>query len=306
MNRTNAINCINADKKINIFQRLTWLCVNYINNIIFPNKSNLLIKQFIPNLSEENWNRIDKIDSPSRVLSDLFWMNINWTEVKKELAEINLLDTGCGDGNYFHKLNTFSHSYINKYCGIDIEKKDNWDHLKEDYSNVDFKIVNSDSLIEYIPNDLNLFISQSAIEHFEEDLVYFQQIKDFIDTTKNDVIQIHLFPAASCLTQYIWHGIRQYTPRTIEKITKIFDNTKSYSVLYKLGGNLSNKLHKEFITFPVYFKNEDYRYVKKDEYAKQLKFSIENDKNGDCPSFYALIIHSNYKNKIFENMQSLD
>ena len=297
---TNIIPCINADKPINKFERLSWLVTNYLNNNILPNKSNLDIRQFIPTELEDNWSNVNLCSSPSRVLSDLFWMQLDWKSIENEIDRINILDTGCGDGEYFLKLNEFSNEILNTYCGIDIEKKDKWKSFKQEYSNVDFKEINSNDILNIIPKESNFFISQSAIEHFEEDLIYFQHLKNFISHTSNDVIQVHLFPAASCITQYIWHGIRQYTPRSVSQITKLFEETNSYSVLYKLGGNLSNQVHKEFITKPVYLKGMDYRVTKEDQYKNKLKHAITNDKNGKDPSFYALIIHSNYKNKIFQ------
>ena len=112
----------------------------------------------------------------------------------------------------------------------------------------------SNDLVEHIPKDTNLFISQSAIEHFDDDLIYFRNIKSHIDKYKNNTIQIHLFPSAACIKKYLWHGIRQYTPRTISKITDIFDDDKTYSVLYKLGGENCNKLHLDYITKPIYLK----------------------------------------------------
>jgi hypothetical protein len=143
-----------------------------------------------------------------------------------------------------------------------------------------------------------MFISQSAIEHFDNDLMYFYQIKDFINKTKNNVVHVHIFPSAACLKKYLWHGVRQYTPRTISKITKIFDNDNTYSILYKLGGGNSNKLHFNYITKPILTEKADYRET--DEYFGLLKDAIVEDLiDNDNPSFYALVIHSNYTNKIF-------
>lgn len=305
MKYTNSLPCVNGDKKLNVFERVIWLFVNFLNNSFDSAKSNLTIHQFIPKVSSASWSYIDKSSSPSRVLSDLFWFQTDWLKVENELGQINILDTGCGSGEYFFKFNKFSHNKITNYCGIDIEEKSTWESLKNENSNINFKKINSNNLLDFIPTNTNLFVSQSAIEHFEEDLVYFSQIKDFIDRTKNNTIQIHLFPSSSCLTQYVWHGIRQYTPRSISKITKIFEDEKSYSVLYKLGGKLSNKVHRDYITIPMYIKKKDDRELKKDEYIRKLQYAIEHDINGEEPSFYALVIHSNYENIIFENMKSL-
>jgi SAM-dependent methyltransferase len=304
---SSSLHTLNNDNKLNIFQRVLWMIFNYINNKFLPNFSNINIKQFNPIINNDDWNNIGAKSSPSRAFSDLFWLKIDWKALGKELKDVNILDTGCGNGDYFKKLNAFSNNSIHKYCGIDIGENKNWDSVKQEFLNTEFKVVDSKKLIGYIPKDTNIFISQSAIEHFDNDLMYFSQIKDFINQTKNNVVQIHIFPSAACLKKYLWHGVRQYTPRTISKIIDIFDNDNSYSVLYKLGGGESNKLHFNYITKPLWTEKIDYRETKADEYFNLLKESMTKDlMDNSEPSFYALVIHSNFKNKIFENMPSLN
>ena len=66
-------------------------------------------------------------------------------------------------------------------------------------------IENSSSNIsEFIDNETNLFITQSAIEHFNYDLEYFEQIKTFIDKKQKNIIQIHLFPSPVSLWLYLF------------------------------------------------------------------------------------------------------
>ncbi len=168
------------------------------------------------------------------------------------------------------------------------------------YKNIRFYQLDSTNIIDYIPRTTNLFITQSAIEHFDEDLHFFEQIRDFILMTSNNVIQIHLFPSSAQLKLGLFHGIRQYTLRTISKITRIF-NDFSYSVLFGLGGNECNSLHWNFITKPRLARIGDLRETKTNEYNKRLINAIRNDmnKHQKYPTFYALVIHSNWKEKIF-------
>ena len=63
---------------------------------------------------------LDKLTSPSRKLSDLFWINQNWCELENNLGTINVCDIGCGSGNYYIKLKKYSNNKINKYKGLDI------------------------------------------------------------------------------------------------------------------------------------------------------------------------------------------
>ena len=59
---------------------------------------------------------------------------------------------------------------------------------------ITFEQRNSNNILDVIPAGTNFFISQSAIEHFESDLMYFRHIKAFIDCTNNNTVQIYVFP----------------------------------------------------------------------------------------------------------------
>ncbi len=121
-------------------------------------------------------------------------------------------------------------------------------------------------------------------------------------------IQVHLFPSSTCLKLYLAHGVRQYTPRTVSKITRIF-KPFSYSILYSLGGKAYNQLHYKYITIPTLLhliglsKFSDLRDTKIEKYNKSIREIIRSNKNKviSQPSFYALIIHSNYNKNIFKN-----
>jgi hypothetical protein len=136
---------------------------------------------------------------------------------------------------------------------------------------------------------------------------FFEDIRKFINRRVSNTIQIHLFPSAACLKLYLFHGVRQYTPRTTSKITQIFEPDNTYSMLYRLGGTNCNRLHFRLITKYRLTRSEDWRYLKPQEYKnlviKAVQEDIQNPSKSE--SFYALIIHSNYRDKIFEKMCSL-
>ena len=197
---------------------------------------------------------------------------------------------------------------ISTYYGVDAVPHETWDTLQQRHGFVTFAQLTSNEISDSIPRDTNLFVSQSAIEHFENDLIYFRQIRDFIDETGNNIIQIHLFPSAANLKLYLFHGVRQYTLRTISKIAEVFESQNTDSLLFTLGGKNCNKLHYRFITVPLLIKRqEDWRDTRTDEYRRLLKAAVEADIWGDDdqPCFYALVMHSNFNEKIFENMHSL-
>jgi len=52
------------------------------------------------------------------------------------------------------------------------------------------------------------------------------------------------FTLMACLKLYLWHGFRQYTPRTVSYITQLFDASNSYPILVNLGDTCSDKFYK--------------------------------------------------------------
>lgn len=275
-----------------IFARLLHTPLNFINNLNALKKvdAKLKIDYFRPNNFEEQYAKLNKLSSPSRKLSDLFWINTNWNSLKKELPKINICDLGCGSGNYFFKLQEFSKNKIDSYTGFDIYKYKNWENIQAQHSNVKFNSYNGKELFELIQKKTNLIISQSAIEHFSEDITIFEQIKDFVIHSQQNVYQIHIFPSKATLKLYPFHGIRQYTPRTISKISRLFSDFSEVK-LYKLGGEHSNKVHIDFIKKGLL--NRDVRKNNEEKYNKACYEAMKKDfeiQNTNAPNFYALVI----------------
>ena len=150
-----------------------------------------------------------------------------------------VLDMGCGSGEYGSRLLEWSHNRVQNYVGTDASPRDNWTVLKEKFTNFQFYEGNINNVLQHIPQGTNFFMSQSAVEHFPEDLSCFQQIRDYVISFKNPVLQVHLLPSSACLKNYLFHGVRQYTPRTVSKISKLFKDF-SYMTLFKLGGGVQS------------------------------------------------------------------
>lgn len=302
--KSTSFHTLNADKKLSKPHRLLWWCLNWINNKYFPNTitNHIKIRCFSPDVSESSWQQLPIKSSPSRTLGDLFWLQLPWGNIKSELQKINIFDTGCGSGEYSLKLKKFSHNQITSYTGADVSPRPTWGILTKKSRFFRLITINSAHILDVIPDETNLFITQSAIEHFDYDLVFFEQIRDFINRNKKPTIQIHLFPSSACLRLYRFHGVRQYTPRTISKIAKLFQEF-SYVTLFRLGGSECNQLHYKFITKARRINNNsDMRETKTKEYYQLLRQAIEKDKISSSksePHFYALVIHSYWKNAIF-------
>ena len=301
--KSTSLHNLNADKGLNKIQKKLYLILNWINNQ-FP-YTNIDKSLVICDFRCDDLRKYCPIkSSPARWLSDLFLQKLPWDQIYRELGRIKVMDTGCGTGDYGIRLIDYSNNRISCYCGSDIHYHANWEKLEDRYPHLHFFQTDGKNILDYIPDGTNFFMTVSAIEHFEEDLSYFHQIRDYIRSYHSSVIQIHLFPSSSCLALYRSHGVRQYTPRNISKITRLF-NDSSYSVLFSMGGKACNDLHYEFITRPLYIlKIGDMRDLETWEYDKKLLQAIEQDmkysqNSQKSPTFYALVIHSNWKKKMF-------
>lgn len=149
-------------------------CVNKL--LAFGSES----KNITPTLSEFDWSRINSKSSPSRAFSDLFWMSLHWAQLQQELKDIHALDTGCGAGNYGLRFQSFSGDRLTKYKRVDSNTNSNWGKLTAKNSFLSFSANDSKNIYSEIPDETNLFLSQSAIEHFDADLTYFRGIRKFV------------------------------------------------------------------------------------------------------------------------------
>ncbi|MDD4761692.1 MAG: hypothetical protein PHZ25_01560, partial [Candidatus Pacebacteria bacterium] len=279
-NSSSLIN-INADKHLSKWGMRLFMIGNLLNNS-FPYSfldKKLKIKNFSLDESEleKFWPLTEIKSSPSRKLSDLFWLSLPWTKIKEELKEINIFDVGCGSGNYGKFFINKANAKIFSYVGIDHAFNKNWPILEKEFSNFKFHERNSQNIFSSIPKNSNLLISQSAIEHFKKDLLFFKQLRKFILSKKEPTLQIHLFPSAACLPLYRGHGFREYTPKTVSKISRLFSNF-SECFLFNLGDKKCNRLHFEFITKPRYISlSEDRRELETENYDKELLSAIKHD-----------------------------
>lgn len=303
--RSTSIHNLNADRGLGLGDKLAYLFLNWINNLgpYQDLDKRIIFKSFGDLDWQKGLNKTYQESSVGRRLSDLFWRTLPWDKIKGELGEIHIFDTGCGQGNYGTRLLDASDGQISSYTGIDVKRRPNWDELEKKYPNFHFIESTSTDISSIIPSGTNLFVTQSAVEHFDEDLLFFEQIKKFIDKSKKPVIQIHNFPGAATLPLYLFHGIRQYTPRTISKITKLFDNSLIY--LFGLGGSAGKRVQWKHFTWPLLILRRKATWSNDvTKYNKEVMRAIGNDVRhpSKSPIFWVLIIQSNFKTKIWEKL----
>ncbi|MCR4313850.1 MAG: hypothetical protein NUV84_01225 [Candidatus Uhrbacteria bacterium] len=253
----------------------------------------LSIRPFVPHSSPQ----LDQhnLASPSRMLSNLFWRELPWSTIKQELGEFHVVDTGCGSGSYGDYLDTCSNGNVTRYVGLDVSEHPSWGTSTS--PNRAFHRFNGRSIAPHIPPQTNVFMSQSAIEHFPNDRRYFEDVQHFIQSPARPILQVHLFPSAACMRLYGRHGYRQYTPRTVSRITRMFPDAQCH--LFGLGGPACNRVHDQYITQPLHKERLDYRRTKPEAYCDALTEAIKKDVSNPSamndPSFWALVVCSNWK-----------
>lgn len=300
--KSTSIHNLNADRGLNFFQKIAYLLLNWVNNLApyFNVDKRIIIRPFNNPKIIEEFDNTYKESSVGRRLSDIFWRTLPWDKIAEELGEIHIFDTGCGHGNYSTRLMDASGGRVTSYTGVDTKARPNWVDLKNKYPSFNFIESTSNDISELIPKETNLFVTQSAIEHFDEDIKFFDQIKAFIENSNKPIIQIHNFPARAILPLYLFHGLRQYTPRTVSKITKIFNDSSIY--LYGLGGRASKFVQWKYFTWPLLVLRRKATWSDDvSKYDQDVRKAVELDSrtNNRLPLFWVLIIHSNFNKKVW-------
>lgn len=286
-----------ADFGLGLFQSVQWLFFCWRNNR-YPMQNvdkRISLSQFRV-IDSSVFSKINLQSSPSRALCDIFWNTTNWNMIYHELKNgLSVLEVGCGSGNYGLKFYELLGDKLSHYSGVDVVSKEEW----KNFAGIDklsFSVGDA-SLVSQHLKGVNFIFTQSALEHFPEDLTFFSQISDYVKNCTYPVMQIHLMPSSACLTTYLLHGYRHYTPRSVSSITNLFDNNSTFE-LFQLGSKKCNKLHRNFITYPRFFFRKDLRKVLFKIYSTKMINSILSDSRNAkdvSPSFYALIIKSNFK-----------
>ena len=248
MKKSTSFHGINNDRGLGYFKKFLWYIFNLLSNNYKPNTSSstLIVKKYICDDLNEKWNdpNLYTASSPQRKLSDIFIADFPWNYYKKILNGLHIVDVGCGSGNYGKRIN--SYCKVDSYFGVDYKSRKNWSTLKETLPNFTFKVNDVANIQDEIPLETNLFFSQSAIEHFDYDLMYFNSIRKFIDNTNRKTLQLHFFPSSECLRLQLFHGVRHYNPRKVSYITDLF-YPNSKATLYSLGGRNCNQVYFEYV-----------------------------------------------------------
>ncbi len=293
---------LSADYGLTKLQRILWMVYNLRNNSL-PNwrvdpRIDHRLFQLQDGDIDRMWHDVADTASPARRLCDYFWMSMPWDRLPGDFFPVRAAETGCGTGVYGVLLEKLLGPRFGSYHGSDIAAKPDWEVAQRD-ARFTFAADRA-GLVRNSLDGRNLLFTQSALEHFEEDLDYFRQVSEYVASADYPILQVHLVPSAACLSTFPWHGIRDYTPRTISKITQLFDDaTKCY--LFALGGKRCNAVHRGYVTWPAYRHRTDFRVTKTADYRAALRRAMIDDAKdaGGSASFYALVLASGFERSVF-------
>jgi SAM-dependent methyltransferase len=237
---------LNADRDLRKPGRALWSAFNRLNKVLPYSRldERVEIRDFLVHDLDPFWPRLAPLASPARALSDLFWMTLLWAVLAEELDGVRVLDIGCGEGRYGARLDEWSGGRILSYLGVDAVAHSSWPEIHG--SDPRFGFVEADAASMVIPDDVNLVVSQSSLEHVSRDETLFARLRDRVEGHAAPIVQVHLVPGSSCRRLYVAHGIRQYTPRTLSRCTRIYGASSRF-VLFRLGGERCAHIHRDWI-----------------------------------------------------------
>ncbi|MFN3687621.1 class I SAM-dependent methyltransferase [Salinarimonas sp.] len=250
-----------------------WIWLNQLSASL-PQPSLQPILTFRPESIAYPSEAIAAICSPSRVLSNLFWQNLDAQRIRAALGPLRLLDVGCGKGGYMRLLEE-SIGPVETYRGIDIAKRPSWAEIAASDPRCSFVETSATTLGPELLDDVNFVFSQSALEHFKDDLSLVRSIAGSLRRRPRPMIQVHLVPPPLSWRLYGPHGYRGYGQREIARLLAAFDGARS--ALFLLGGPHANDCHYRWIADYAADGLHDRRETDLDRYAEDVRASLARD-----------------------------
>ncbi len=303
---SSSLHILNGDVGLSRRQKEWWFRLNRVNNglpcLSPPAWAERSHFECTP--TDLEWQRAGFMSSPSRALSNLFWMRLPWRAMQRELGHLKLVDLGCGTGTYAESLDLWSENRLVGYRGLDVVTFPQWETHANCSMPVEFKVCPATRVVEALNHDVTMLISQSSLEHIVEDVTFFKHVAKYVKRLNRPFLQVHHVPAPACIRLYPLHGIRQYGLRPLARIARLFSGFSTCS-LVALGGRHSNALHFDAITDSHFGGGGDQRQKLGSDYVRRLKESLITDMRypDTDPSFYVLLIQSHFDAAIFHDMQ---
>ena len=281
---------INSDYKMTVTNKVMYIAFNSLL-LFFPAvRQNFVKKKFTP--STTLLERVSSIHStpvsPSRLLSDLFWISLDWSNIEKVIGSpIRIFEVGCGTGRYGTLINSVHP--IQTYTGLDFFESKEWIKAEKDkFSFIQSSFENFQEAV----TDQNVIVTQSALEHFDKDMLLMHQIGVYARKREETTYAIHLIPSSAGLFKFLFHGIRYYNLGSINRLIA-HSNGPNSTTVYFLGGPFSNSFHILNITLRSLVFKKPISTIHPNKYYSKLTKAIIRDSKFrflHSSSFYAVLM----------------
>lgn len=229
---------ISGDGKLSRSQRIAWTLLNMFeqfrpqsqlrNVVVFPTDAQPFPAVHLPAAA-----------SPTRILSNKFWLSEQTRRIAARLGDVHVTDIGCGSGGYAKLFeDVFS---MRSYLGLDLNPRPTWVETPTRR----FVAMPAEQISADILGRTNLVTSQSALEHFPEDLTFARKAGAWARSASWPIVQMHLLPGPWGWRQTGPHGFRGYPANGLRKLIDAFA-PDDYRVV-ALGGPACNRVHFQWV-----------------------------------------------------------
>lgn len=292
--KSSSIHTLSADRRLSPRAKKLFRLFNRLNRIGADRRVDprLEVMNYRPADLAHLLTRVHPQSSPVRKLTDMFLVGLPWAELGAELGPLRILDLGCGSGNYGPFLQRQSGRRVASYLGLDQNFGAREKGFDQENGYVSHRPLDPDGLGAELEDGINLVISSSALDHMPHDLEIMSRLSAISAGPDRPLWQIHFLPAPSCYWLFPYHGIRQYTLRTISRLTGMFDDSHRFQ-LVGLGGPRCVELHLREVT-NRHSKETHWSQLVPDTYARAFEEAFMEDMHGPVtsPAFWALVIRS--------------
>ena len=286
---------LSGDKKLSFIGQVAWVLANWVLSVLDSFRSSWLrvYPQFSkPELSREGTRVDTKNNSATRNACDVVWKSLPWAAISRAFPNTTLTDFGCGSGEYGLYWDRMLPLGLAGYRGIDLVASEQWEksaRFPRTFSTAGYL---GDSAVE-----TDLYFSQSALEHFREDLAFMDNLQTWVGASARPSLQIHVVPGHSQIPLVGAHGWRTYGPKMLQKLARKAP-TQSNVFVVGIGGPSVNSLYLRATTVPRILSrilNKPIAWPPNEvglEVALARDGSARPSKNRSRYSFYALVIET--------------